>query len=352
MRATIRQVAERAKVSPMTVSHALNGRKHAMGADTYERVLQVVREMNYVPVRTAAQNRHVETNTIALVPYYRNPGRSIVDSATFEGLCDQASQHGYDLFIMLRGEAEWMANREELRFLDRRSDGFIFVSPGIGEWKTALQTLVENKIPSVVCYRRDVPTGIPWVDPDNEGIIDLAMNCLLEHGHSKMVYLSGPKSTATDNELLSNLSGDRASFDNTARIDHFQKRLRQEGEAHPEKFVMHITGADWKLSAQDVETMFSNGITGVICGDVFALQLCDRVEAMGKTIPADLSVVSIDNGIEAAYRGLTGIGFGFDAVGRAAVKAWIELVAGGEASQCCKIVPAQLVERVSVAAPR
>ena len=351
-RATIRQVAARAGVSPMTVSHAINGRKQAMSAQTYERVLEAVREMNYVPVRTAAQNRHVATNTIGLVPYYRNPSRSIVDSLTFQGICDSASQHGYDLFIMLRGEAEWMANREEVRFLDRRSDGFIFISPGIGEWQPALRALIEHKIPTVVCYRRDVPPEVPWVDPDNEAIINLAVDCLLRQGHSRLVYLSGPKSTVSDNELLSNLSGERASYDNTTRIRHFQERLRALGKKKPEKNVFHISSPYWRMSTQEVESIFEMGATGVICGDVFALQLWDKVEAMGKKVPDDLSIVSIDNQIEAAHRGLTAIGFSYDDLGRAAVQAWMDLYAGGEATDCCKIVPVQLVERASVAAPR
>ena len=336
----------------MTVSHVLNGRKSAMGAQTYERVLEAVRELNYVPVRTAAQNRHVETNTLALVPYYRNPSRSIVDSATFEGLCDSASQHGYDLFIMLRGEAEWMANREELRFLDKRSDGFIFISPGIGEWQTALQTLIEHKIPAVVCYRRDVPAGIPWVDPDNMGIIDMAVNHLVKQGHSRIVYMSGPSSAASDSELLPNLSGIRANYDNVARIGYFQERMQELGHSEPEQFVHHISSIDWKLTEEDIQRIFDMGVTGVICGDLFALQLCDAIEAKGGTVPETLSIVSIDNGVEAAHRGLTGIGFGFDEVGRAAVKAWIEFYGGAEAADCCKIVPAQLVERNSVGVPR
>ena len=350
MRATIRQVAARAEVSRMTVSRVLQGRRHQVNDQTYDRVLAVIQEMNYVPVRPMTQNRPHQTNSIGMVPYHRNPSRNLIDSLTFEGLCDGASNYGHDLLIMLRAEAEWMANREELRFLDRRCDGFIFISPGAHEWQTALETLVQHEIPAVVCYRRDVPDGVAWVDPDNESVVDLALDCLQKQGHRNIAYLGGPKTTLAQNGLLANVSGPRTNSDDESRIAYFCAHL---SAAQAEPFVLHPADEDWKLARDEVQGLLDSGATGVMCvNDHMALQLWDHLESLGLRVPDDLSIVSVDNQQSAELRGLTSIGFGYDEVGRHAVKAWHELSQGKPAAQCSHVVPVHLVERVSVAAPR
>ena len=353
MRATIRQVAARAEVSRMTVSRVLQGRRHQVNDQTYERVLEVIREMNYVPVRPVTQNRPHQTNAIGMVPYHRNPSRNLIDSLTFEGLCDGASNHGRDLLIMLRAEAEWMADREEMRFLDRRCDGFIFISPGAHEWQTALETLVQHEIPSVVCYRRDVPDGVAWVDPDNERIVDLALDHLQEYGHRNIAYLGGPKMTLAKNGLLANVSGPRTNYDDERRIAHFCARLSAAKSAEGEPFVLHPADEEWKLARDEVQGLLDSGATGVMCvNDHMALQLLDHLEALGLRVPDDLSILSVDNQQSAALHGLTSIGFGYDEVGSHAVQTWLELSKGKPAAQCSHVVPVHLVERASVAAPR
>ena len=353
MRSTIRQVAARAEVSRMTVSRVLQGRRHQVNDQTYERVLEVIREMNYVPVRPVTQNRAHQTNAIGMVPYHRNPSRNLIDSLTFEGLCDGASNHGHDLLIMLRAEAEWMANRQELRFLDRRCDGFIFVSPGMHEWQTALETLVQHEIPAVVCYRRDVPDGVAWVDPDNERVVDLALDCLQKCGHRNIAYLGGPKMTLDHIGLLANVSGPRTNYDDERRIAHFRARLNAANGAEDEPLVLHPADEDWKLAREEVQEILDSGATGVMCvNDHIALQLWDHLESLELRVPDDLSIVSVDNQQSAELRGLTSIGFGYDEVGRHAVKAWLELSKGKPAAQCSHVVPVHLAKRASVAAPR
>lgn len=352
MRSSIRQVAERANVSPMTVSRVVQGRKNQVSEETYNRVLSAMQELNYIPVRPAVQNRHVATNTIGVVPQHRDPFTNPFDNMTFNGICRAAAQHGYDLFIMLRGEAEWMANREELRFLDRRSDGFIFVSPGYGEWQTSLEALVQNEIPVVVCYRREVPEGVVWVDPDNEAIANLAIDCLVRHGHKEIAYLGGPKPTAADNDLLANLIGARTVYDDEVRAQAFSRRLRALKLSNAANRVQHISDPQWNMSKQEVENLLATGATGIVCiNDYLALQLWRIAESMGIKIPGQLSIVGVGNELEAANRGLTSVTFSYDEVGRLALEAWMERQNGSAAEDCCKVVPVHLVERSSVSAP-
>lgn len=351
MRASIRQVAERANVSRMTVSRVLQGRRELVNEATYARVLATIQEMDYVPVRPAMQNRHVETNAIGVVPYYRSPAAHSIDSSTFEGLCQQAGGNGYDLYIMLRGESEWMANREDLRFLDRRSDGFIFISPGVGEWQTGLESLVENKIPAVVCYRREVPEGVAWVDPDNEAIVRLALRHLTEMGHSRIAYFTGPRPSLLGRERLADLSGARPNYDDQERQKQFVKCMKELGHHEWSERILWFHDPEWNLTPEEAADFFASGATAVICGDLLAIQILDLARAAGLSVPGDLSIVSIDGQMPAAHRGLTSVSFGYDEIGRQAVQAWTDLRDGKPLQECCKIVPVNLDKRDSVGPP-
>ena len=88
MRSSIRQVAARAGVSPMTVSNVLRNRSEKMAEETRQRVLQAIHDLDYTPVRTAAQNRHVTTNAIGVVFLWDI--ESVVGYPTFFGMCDRA----------------------------------------------------------------------------------------------------------------------------------------------------------------------------------------------------------------------------------------------------------------------
>ena len=336
----------------MTVSRVVRGRRHQVNEDTYNRVVEAMRELNYVPVRSSVQNHHVETNVLALVPYYRNPTMTRIDNSTYRGVCENASQSGYDLFVMLRGEAEWMANREEVRFLDRRSDGFIFISPGTGEWQVALESLVQHEIPAVVCYRRDVPEGVAWVDADNERIIQLAVDCLVRQGHRDIIYLGGPSELGIDANLLANVSGTRRNYDDTARWHYFEQTMYGLAASCGATARSRRSDPSWHLSDEDVNAVLTSGATGVVClNDHLALELWDRVEAAGLSIPRDLSIVGVDGHDEAAKRGLTSVTLSYEEVGRKAVEAWLRLLAGETAADCCYTIPVELVERTSVAPP-
>ena len=334
MRPSIRMVAKHARVSPMTVSRVLHGRKDLVASDTFERVLASVRDLDYVPVASPTQNRHIKTGSIGIVPFYSNVYKNPIDSQTFEGLCAQARACSYDLLVMLRNDADWM-NRATTRFLDRRNDGFIFISPDVQEWRSILQELPGHDIPTVICYRRNVPEGVAWVDPDNDAIARLSVELLQEHGHRHLAYLTGPKA-------LSN-------FDDRARQKAF---VRETSERGLQGTLIEGANDAWELKPDVLAKLRESGATGVVCvNDFLALQLWQAAIQAGLRIPDDLSLIGVDDQ-DTQHLGLTSVGFGYAQVGRLAVEAWIALRDGQDARSCCCVVPVHLVERSSVGAPR
>jgi LacI family transcriptional regulator len=358
MRTTIRQVAETAGVSAVTVSNVLRGLEGEASAETRQRVLAAARNLNYVPVKPpTVQNRHVETRAIGLVPTYAKLSHNILDNLTNGGICEGARKHGYDILIMLRDEADWMVNRQHVRFLDRRSDGFIFVSGGMGEWEGALNLLAEHRIPTVVCYRRDVPPAVAWVDPDNEGIVRQLLECFQRHGHRRVAYLTMPKvvpeSAMVDPNWLVSASGSHLIYDTVQRCAAFESAMARDIHLWEHHLTLPFFTPEWQIIPEVLPVLRRAGITGVLCdNDVLAVQFLDMIHAAGLRVPQDISVAGIDDLPQAAAHGLTSVAFGYGEVGRLAVEAWIQLRAGKAPAQCCQVVPTRLVERTSVAAPR
>lgn len=118
MRATIRQVAERAGVSRMTVSNVLLGRTEIVTPETRAVVMRAVQELNYIPVgRPMLQNRRTETRVIAISMNDPKQLAWTINSGTQTGICEAAMKHGYDVLMLLRADPDWAADRREVQFL-------------------------------------------------------------------------------------------------------------------------------------------------------------------------------------------------------------------------------------------
>jgi len=329
MRASIRQVAAQAGVSAKTVSNVLLGRDARTSEATRERVLEVARELNYVPVRTALQNRRVETRVLGLVleqtTFEGDPG-----GKTFEGIRREADAAFYDVLI-LGARPYRRLGRDEIQFLDRRSDGFIFVN--VNRESSPLPLLLEHQIPAVTCYETEVPVGVPWVAPDNFGAMSKALEYLVNRGHRRVAHFAGAERHSDARE----------------RRAGFGLAMQSAGLGRFSDLVVH---GDWESGAANeagVHEVLRLRPSAVICGnDVQALLLRDVALAKGMVLPRDLSIIGMDNGVEGAEAGLTSLATPFLEVGRAAVISLLGLMAGEAAETLCRRVPAELVERASV----
>ena len=331
MRATIRQVAERAGVSRTTVSNVMLGRHDIVASEKRDLVMQAVQELEYVPVRPTLQNRQMETRLLAVpIMEPKNIGYAI-NSGTFTGMCEAAMANGYDVMMMLRPDPDWAAERSEVQYLDRRSDGIVFASPLIGETARTFDALVRHKIPTVVCYRRDVPEGIAWVDPDNRGAMFQAVAHLVAKGHTKIVHLTKEGSV---------------EFDKVERRRYFEDAMRAHGLEECADWIVSTNyfAATPELARQIKE----RGASAVVCmNDLLATDLMSAMRAGGLSVPNDLSIIGMD-GVEAERWGLTSLEFSFSDIGKCAVEALVEIIQGRSPAEASKVLPVSLVERQSV----
>ena len=334
MRATIRQIALEAGVSNVTVSNVLRGLHSRASAETCARVLAAAQKLNYIPVKPpTAQNRHVETRVVTLVPEHHDVRHYDLDLFTYQGVIEGARHYGYSVLTMVQREEDRESGREGLRFLDRSSDGFIFTVSLQEQWARVLDVVAQNKVPSVVCYNRQVPEGVAWVDVDNAAAMRQAVGHLCERGHTKIAFVAGPP----DN------------FDARERRREWLAAMNERGLCEGEQWIVQGAHKDYVIDAQALGGVMELGVSAAVCfNDTLALALWEAVEARGGRVPDDLSIIGMDNRAEAHGRGLSSIAHAFADVGRLAMDAWIELKNGADSPACCKTAPTHLVERASV----
>jgi LacI family transcriptional regulator len=328
MRATIRQVAGAAGVSAMTVSRILRGQTEHVAPETAEKVLRVAREFNYIAVRPALQNKRVTTHVISLVVDGIQSLKSTVGAATFDGLRDAAMHNGYDL--LLHAERQDVLSREEARFLDRRSDGVIFVSPR--QRRKLLQTLAQHEFPTVACYSVDVPKGVATITPDNVALVKFAVEHLWSRAHRKIAFFAGPSwhSDARERQRM------------------WTREMKHRGAGLCATWFEASEG-DANSHRAAAEKLLQHRPTAVLChNDYRALILWQVAREQGIRVPKELSIIGVDDIPAAQTQGLTTFSNPFEAIGTAAVEAMIGLLRGEDAASMSRRFPVDFVERHSV----
>ncbi|PQV64135.1 transcriptional regulator, LacI family [Abditibacterium utsteinense] len=342
MRPSIQHVAEQTGVSRMTVSNVLRGHDNRASKETRQRVLDAARELGYVPVaQPATQTRQVTTRTLSVVFDDIKVGSPGFGGDTFAGMIEAATQHNYDLLTLLRARPHGELDREEMRFLDRRSDGVIFVSDRVQSRRPLLEILVRHRIPVVVCYGADVPPGVDSVGVDNALAMQQVVDCLVQQGHKRIAFLAG--------------RDQYSSFGR--RREGFEAAMRERGrgiELHPSGIISsHQILLHGDEGAAATRQLIASGATAVVCAnDLLALSLWDNIQNQGLRVPQDISIVGMDNLIEAGEKGLTTVALPALKIGTAAAEIIARRIEQESESPDEHIVLATtLIERDSVCAP-
>lgn len=186
--ASIKDVAQAAGVSTATVSRVLSNKPHVR-ANIRERVMRVVKELNYRPNRAARSLRTQKTNTLGLIvsdirnSYFTSISRAVEDVAYQEGisvyLCNTDENP--------QKEAMYLESMHE-----ENVAGIIF-SP---TKQTADNFLDLNlKIPTVIVDRSVKSLDVDSVGIDNVAAGYLLTQHLIKNGYQRIMGIFGEAST-------------------------------------------------------------------------------------------------------------------------------------------------------------
>jgi LacI family transcriptional regulator len=189
-RVTQREVAKAAGVSQATVSIVMNrSQAHAIPLQTFDRVMQVARELGYVPNRQAQALKTKRTRTLAcVVPDVTNP----FYPSLVRGVQTIADAAGYDVIVV---NTDGSAERER-RFLDWSLRGTIDGVVGIFFKIRAadFEAIVRARIAVVrieASAKRDGPLPIDNLFVDNVAAGAEATRYLIARGHRRIAMIVG-----------------------------------------------------------------------------------------------------------------------------------------------------------------
>lgn len=326
---SIKTIAQKAGVSPSTVSRALRNDPR-ISPETTQRVQTLAQELGYVPSQVARSLVLQRTRTLGIVvttaadPYV---------SQVLSGVEEAAASAGYATILATSGglpEQELQAV-EMLR--QRWVDALIVISSRASDLYGAIMAEIDQ--PVVLVNGQANAPGCYSVRIDSVAAARLATHHLLGLGHRRIAFIGGP---ASGRSSAHRREGYLAALQDAGlRVDH-RLLLPGVGEAADGRRAL-----PWILDLQ---------ATAVVCyNDMTAFGLLAAAAAIGVDVPGELSLVGIDNlpYAELSYPPLTTVDQRAAELGRTAVEIALRAVEGQPARDV--VLEADLVVRASTAPP-
>jgi LacI family transcriptional regulator len=184
--ATIREVARRAAVAPITVSRVINDSGNVNEA-TRARVRQAIEELHYVPNSLARSLRSRQSHTIALIvsditnPFWTTVARGVEDTA---------AENDYRTILCNTDENPAKEANYLNLLVERRVDGVI-IAPTTRD-KKQLAVLKQLQVPCVLIDRRVEGFKVDSVYGDSRTGARLLIDHLIDLGHRRIALINGP----------------------------------------------------------------------------------------------------------------------------------------------------------------
>lgn len=324
----IKFIAQRAGVSPATVSRVLNGTKK-VSPELRARVTREVKKYNYRPNFHARGLLTKKSNLIAVIA----PNVSDAFHAKIISAIEQrAAERDYNVIVSnIYGDIN-RQRRSCTILMERSIDGLVILHENtpdeLGELLAELDT-------SVVLASVNVPgADLPSVGIDDEQAACDAVNYLIRIGHRRIagVFCGG--------QTLGVL-----------RKEGYLRALREAGiEIRPELIVQSETSMGFGEEAIRALMRLPERPTAVFCvADELAIDMINLLTDHGYRVPADVSVIGFDDIASAvAIRPrLSTMSQPIEQIGREACDLLLDRIAGREVGGGKRVLPHRLTVRDS-----
>ena len=333
--ARLSDIAAQADVSEATVSRVLNDRP-GVSDSTRDAVLTAIDVLGYDrPTRLRPTSVHVVG---LLVPELVNP----IFPAFAQVIETALAAEGFTTVLCPLTPGGVQEDDYVRMLLERGVSGVIYVS---GQHADATsdpgryRTLRERGLPIVLVNGFLEGVDAPFVSNDDVTSMDLAVNHLVQLGHTEIGLALGSERYTP---VIRKVRGFRAAM---------REHLGVE-PAHVERLITH-TVFSLEGGAAAAGRLITRGATAVICGsDLMALGAIRQARSMGLGVPSDVSVVGYDDSTIMAFTDppLTTIRQAVEAMGDAAVRALLDEIAGASPPRAEYVFRPELVVRGSTGA--
>jgi LacI family transcriptional regulator len=273
---TIYKIAEKAGVSPKTVSRVIN-MEPTVSKKTYERVYKIIKETNFLPNISAQRLASNKIKAIGLViPRIGSPYASELISV----ILNKCKEFRY-ISVVYPMDSESKEYKDVLAlYLQRHVDGFIIAPPG-GDDEFFLNNIKEYNIPTIL-----ITPNRPYKDfyivkaADKDGGYQ-ATKYLIDLGHKRIGIITCDLSRTFSQERLEGYK--QALIESNVPIDI---ELIKNGD---NSFRSGFSAAKQLISGKNPPTAI------FACNDEMALGVESAIYKLGLRIPDDFSLIGFDD---------------------------------------------------------
>lgn len=332
--ARIKDVAARAGVSLKTVTNVVHERPY-VAADTRQRVLDAIDELDYRPSLAGRQLQSGRSNILTLAvpridePYLGSLAHAIIAAAT---------PRGYTVLIDETGGRLDRERQASEGYPGHGIDGVIFSAIALDPQHLAA---VSTRSPLVLLGERVPGSSADYVAIDNEESAREVVRHLLEHGRRRIAFLGDQPGRPTTVGAVRRRGYDRQLAEaglrrRSGRVVGTDRFTREEGE--------ELATALWRLDPT---------LDAVVCAsDLLAVGAMRALRRLGVTVPGDVAVTGWDDTIDGRYcsPSLSTVATDLSVLAERTLDALSRRVEGDRSEGTTFVVPHQLVVRESSAA--
>ena len=273
----IKDIADRAGVSPTTVSNVIHGKTGRVSKATVEKINRILKEMEYVPSISARMLANNSSGLIGVALGFMKKGNasSFEDpfvSAMLGNLEYQIREHGYYMMLVARHEQDDIMQQA----LGWNFDGMIAMALKEKE----IAELSERLGKPLVTIDQYLPPelGVRSITMDDCGGAYQMSQYLIGKGHKKFLFLS----------------------DCDLGVDHYRwlgvRQAMEEAGIPVDERLVCAGEYTQEGGAAAVEQIISQDFTAIFaCNDASAYGVCRKLKEYRKKVPEDVSVVGYDD---------------------------------------------------------
>lgn len=280
MRATIIDVAKAAGVSKATVSRFLND-KSKVNKETADRITEIIKELNYIPNATARNMVLKQTNNLGVLVSSLD---SIFWNRILSSIHDYISRipDPYEIFTLNCNNTVLYNAEKSIRdkiqvLVEQRVAGIILCLRDI---KTEdVEYMVSQKMPFVVIQSNSKDERISSINVDNYDASYKAAKYLINLGHKRIAYVTGPGSAVYSIE----------------RLEGFKDAMIENHIFNP-KMVLHgdnlFTDGYWRM--KQILSWNDRPTAVMLASDDMAYGAIKAIDEASLKIPDDMSIIGFD----------------------------------------------------------
>lgn len=265
------EVAERAGVSPATVSRVLNGAR-SVRPEYRERVLAAVAELDYRPNRLASNLRRRKAGMIGVLvsdienPHFTRMVRAVEDAAY---------RRGYRVLLCNTDETP-EKQRSYLEVLAAERVLGVLISPS-DPYGEEIGALLDLGIPVVAFDRTVADVRADAVVADNVGGARVATEHLIRAGHERIGFVGGSVRIETG----------------AGRLAGYESAMREAGlESHPANGGFRINSGREAVG----RLLAESPLTALVMGNnLTTIGALEALRERGLRVPDDVALVAVDD---------------------------------------------------------